>query len=78
MSAKDDGGPAFPKWLDSRRPISAESQDAGMSMRDYFATAALQGLLSGAAFSAPNQIDSFSAATQAYEISDAMIKERAK
>jgi hypothetical protein len=43
MSApQDDGGPAFP--LAGSFDYSYEPQD-GMSLRDYFAAAALQGLL---------------------------------
>jgi D-alanyl-D-alanine carboxypeptidase len=48
-----------------------QPNSSGMSLRDYFAAAALQGLLSSMA----NYPQS---ATQAYEIADAMLAEREK
>ena len=66
----NNGGPAFPCASDY--PNGCESQ-SGMSLRDWFAGMALQGLLAGRAnikFSADAQ--------KAYEIADAMIAEREK
>ena len=40
MATIDDGGRAFP------RTLSASGSDGGMSLRDYFAAAALTALLS--------------------------------
>lgn len=48
MSTRDQGGPAFPvhpNMAERLGCINSES-DAGMSLRDYFAAAALKGLLS--------------------------------
>jgi hypothetical protein len=60
-----DGGPAFPE-LDARTMLS------GMSLRDYFAAMALQGIL--------NDADAFwdEAARLAYQYADAMLKAREK
>lgn len=83
MSAKDDGGAAFPLFLEER----AHWND-GMSMRDYFAAAALQGLLSDISENIPCLDQSnplpeqlkWSAykAQSAYRLADAMLKERMK
>jgi len=64
---KDDGGFAFPHPYDS---------PGGMSLRDYFAAAALAGMMAN-----PNRKNNSSAlatmhATEAYEIADAMLEAR--
>ena len=75
--SKDDGGPAFP----------VPETTGGMSLRDYFAAAALQAILNDA--DAPACVDQAnplpeqlaymqSAAEGAYRAADAMLKERAK
>ena len=63
----EHGGPAFPH--DDR----AEYNDrAGMTLRDYFAAKALQGLLSDSKVQAPRS----EFAAEAYAIADAMLKAR--
>lgn len=67
--AKDEGGPAF--------PVPETDQNyyqSGMTLRDYFAAAALTGLHAGCegAFSAAHM------AEMAYAQADAMITERYK
>ena len=66
MSKTNNGGPAFP--CDSR-----ESQKfAGMTLRDYFAAKAMQGMIADSALDAsPGAI-----ATAAYCMADAMLKAR--
>jgi hypothetical protein len=59
-----DGGPAFPG---KGFPIEM----VGMSLRDYFAAAALPGILRGIPLS------EFTTADHAYEIADAMLRARA-
>ena len=59
--SKHDGGHAFPQQYDD--------QD-GMTLRDYFAAKAMQGMLSGGK-SMPQTCVSL-----AYELADAMLKER--
>ena len=67
---KNDGGPAFP-----RIPMSNEKPEdcKGMSLRDYFAGKALQGLLAGARSEKLSYL-----AEWAYNYADAMLAERKK
>jgi hypothetical protein len=67
----NDGGPAFPhttQWDGITPAINYH----GISMRDYFAAAALQGLL--ASFESIGTRDAY--ALVAYEYADAMLKAR--
>lgn len=68
MSTRNDGGPAFPILYD-------DLCVTGMTLRDYFAAAALQGLLA-------DEIAGYSTfsdfAEGAYGFADAMLAERAK
>lgn len=65
MSTIDNGGPAFPVGSgDMRDPI-------GMSLRDYFAAAAMQGICASGPMITDDVI-----ALEAYSIADAMIKAR--
>ena len=63
----NDGGPAFPN-------VPSDPQysnwDTGMTLRDYFAAAALQGMNLNGEFTAKTY------ATYAYSIADAMLKAR--
>lgn len=45
MSTINDGGPAFARDSHMDKEIGLYVQQQGMSLRDYFAAAALQGLL---------------------------------
>lgn len=64
----DDGGPAFPVAT-----IDGYMQ-AGMSLRDYFAAKAMEGMQSGGA-----RISNMANTVHwAYEIADAMLKARRK
>lgn len=68
--AKNDGGPAF--------PLQDESF-GGMSLRDYFAAAALQGWM--ASYPSDQTCDGILGndnAALAYRMADAMLAERAK
>lgn len=78
-----DGGAAFPQSADNENGVS----DCGMSMRDYFAAAAMTGEL--AMMSSKAEFDSWISkssvdgldpklflARRCYEIADAMIKAR--
>lgn len=67
MSEPTDGGPAFPVCYDK------DHHWGGMYLRDYFAAAALTGILSGP----PEVVDvDESAAEWAYQWADEMLKER--
>jgi hypothetical protein len=64
MQEKYDGGPAFPSPYDD---------DEGMTLRDYFAAKAMQGLI--VVYSDDKSIvDAY--AKRAYEIADAMLEAR--
>ena len=68
MSARDDGGPAFPV------PIRDFGPDflTGMSLRDWFAGMAMQGFMASSAKACPQTCRA------AYQMADAMLAERAK
>lgn len=78
MSAKDDGGPAYP----SQTPLYRASKDGmeieriqdGMSLRDFFAAHAVTGLL----IQSPGGWDTYpkGLAECAYTIADCMLKSR--
>jgi hypothetical protein len=81
MADLKDGGPAFP------RPISEDrsqgdmpdgnrmvDQQSGMSLRDYFAAAALTGLIASNDVEAGDRISDLPG--YAYQIADAMLSER--
>ncbi len=62
---KRDGGPAFPAVRFS------DSGDKGMSLRDWFAGMALQGLIG-----ISNGLSASALPAAAYELADAMLKRR--
>ena len=68
---KDTGGPAFPGLHPSKECRYA---DEGMTMRDYFAAKAMQSLI----LAAVNGRDIDMLTVGAYQMADAMIKERSK
>ena len=72
MSNTNTGGPAFPGLHPS---AECRYQDEGMTLRDYFAAKAIQGLLS--ATLTPNTVWSQDeAAETAYNVADSMLKAR--
>ena len=81
MSTPTDGGPAFPVppgsinfTGDSRDGVGYEESQPGMTLRDYFAAKALQGLCA-----CPDTLGSYSDfALTSYEYADAMLAERRK
>ena len=82
MSNTNTGGPAFPSGLiDPSTPEDAvQSLHTGMTMRDYFAAKAMQGLIareSTGAFNfeaCPN--DPWRVALWAYDVADQMLQAR--
>lgn len=72
MTHKPDGGTAFP-FFDDR---VMNSPEYGMTLRDYFAAAALQGIVSAVPHLA--QVAPGDVAEEAYMFADAMLQERAK
>lgn len=73
MSTPNDGGPAFP-WREEDG-AGGYNQHVGMSLRDWFAGQALEGILAEF-FHHENEAQS--AAIRAYAMADAMLAERAK
>jgi hypothetical protein len=76
-----DGGPAFPQKgfagpavVDGQCGLLTDSGHAGMSLRDYFAAAALQGFLSSPGYKAEVPLPKL--ATQCYANADAMLEAR--
>ena len=69
MSTTNDGGPAFPL----KTPLLVDHK--GMSLRDYFAAKAMQGLC---AHPESPDWDESDIAKSAYDQADAMLKARAK
>lgn len=62
----DDGGPAFPSGHGCR----------GMTLRDYFAAQAMQGLIASNDEGAGDRLDDIP--KYAYDIADAMLKARSE
>lgn len=76
-SAGNGGGPAFPQHLStlvSHEWLEKEGQQ-GMTLRDWFAGMALQGMVAG---SQGLVITHGEFAKQSYRLADAMLKERNK
>lgn len=78
MSEPSDGGPAFPHDLEKHEGLLT-TRFHGMSLRDYFAAAALTGFLASRSSGQPvaNIADSEVPLTvHAYRLADAMLKAR--
>jgi hypothetical protein len=70
MKTFKDGGPAFPVTTEHGSVFPLP----GMTLRDYFAAAALQGMLADSQCNGP--VEGY--ANDAYQYADAMLAERAK
>lgn len=66
MTQRNDGGPAFPLEY-------SQVTSPGMTLRDYFAAKAMQGLVQTLTNSSTTTI-----VVEAYEFADAMLAEREK
>lgn len=77
---RNDGGPAFQgKKIDKDDAGFTLTDWSGMSLRDYFAAAALKGFLSGeTTYSGANPPAAEAIATIVYRMADAMLEEREK
>lgn len=77
MSTINDGGAAFarPSW-----GSAIGGQQPGMSLRDYFAAKAMQGIWanSDVVKQLPSGSEAVAVALMSYEMADAMIKARSK
>jgi hypothetical protein len=68
-----DGGPAFP----TTKPLEGWGDpNQGMTLRDYFAAKAMQGMLANDIECGPEQVPII--VESAYVLADAMLKERLK
>jgi hypothetical protein len=73
MKKINDGGPAFPR---NGHPDKNDLPIDGMSIRDYFAAKAMQGLMSYTFANDRYHGDLKQCAFEAYEIADAMLAAR--
>lgn len=78
MTTKTDGGHAFPtqSWEYGRGDRVLQYQEPGMSLRDWFAGLAMQGLLAAQIHGFNDRPANGPFASMAYEMADAMIKAR--
>jgi hypothetical protein len=77
MSATNNGGPAFPVPLNPGQSWQGMAPCDGMTLRDYFAAKAMQGLVSGCAGAVVSETRPLAAfAGIAYALADAMLKAR--
>ena len=72
MSTTNTGGPAFP----TPRYERGDMYSLGMTLRDYFAAKAMQGMLACSNLDAKLKADAGLIATSAYQFADAMLKAR--
>jgi hypothetical protein len=70
-----DGGPAFPVPAELCQDLTVQEQ-RGMTLRDYFAAKAMQGMLANDIECGPEQVPIIVAS--AYVLADAMLAERSK
>ena len=74
MTKKPENPPAFPKAANVNAVTISEQQQQGMTLRDWFAGMALQGMLAGRQNTASN--DFVADADECYLFADAMLKAR--
>jgi hypothetical protein len=73
MATNDNGGPAFPAPEAGFHDFNDTGVYRGMTLRDYFAAKAIQGLMAR-----PGAPDPTYESRLAYQVADAMLKERSK
>jgi hypothetical protein len=81
MTTKEIGGPAFPIPLNPGQSYQGHSTCDGMTLRDYFAAKAMQGMLAHPTRYKPRPHEAnlhwhTAMASEAYEIADAMLAVR--
>ena len=76
VDATNTGGPAFPgPYINDKGGLEAVWKQGGMTLRDYFAARAMEGLVAGAKHD--EAINLHGAAEWSYNMADAMLKARA-
>lgn len=83
MTKSDDGGPAHPQhriWNAQRAEYEDTEQYPGMTLRDYFAAAALPASIAKCLATEANDGETIHQmlARRSYEMADAMLAERSK
>jgi len=77
MSNTNTGGPAFPQVELDQVTGNPCDQHSGMTLRDYFAAKAMQGLITSASLNRTESwYDEERVAESAYKMADAMLKAR--
>jgi len=76
--AMNDGGPAFPMHAGRIRNGALVPFSSGMTLRQYFAIKALEGMIASSPLCDRTIVDKKKWARVAYEFADAMIAERSK
>ena len=74
MSKINNGGPAFPIPLNEGQPYQGHSHCDGMTLRDYFAAKAMQGMFASGVLT--NKDTDEKIAQDAYAQADAMLRAR--
>ena len=72
----DTGGPAFPRNILDHGHGVKTFHESGMTLRDYFAAKAMQGMLACSNLDAKLKADAGLIATSAYQFADAILKAR--
>ena len=78
---RTDGGPAYPFEQVKERERGAPTEwinYKGMSLRDYLAAQAMQGILAAQIYGFNDQLANGPFAKMAYKMADAMLEEREK
>ena len=75
MNMINDGGPAFPVW-ELNGKDQPEMTGFGMTLRDWFAGLAMQGLLAAQIHGFTDRPANGPFASMSYEMADAMLKAR--
>ncbi len=73
---KPENPQAFPNTTVNADGIICGKSQEGMTLRDYFANSAMQGLLSNSTYKATLPKDAQDLAILTYQIADAMLKQR--
>lgn len=76
MTTKTDGGPAFPVPLNPGESYQGHGPCDGITLRDWFAGLAMQGLLAAQIHGFNDRPANGPFASMAYEMADAMLKAR--
>ncbi len=76
MSKIDNGGPAFPVPLNPGETWREMASCDGMTLRDYFAAKAMQGILAAGRDAQFDGSDMYGYARASYGLADAMLKAR--